>query len=121
MIIGSNLVFSAWDGDRRQLGRMDHSPEEERDCGNKPTEANLTAVNGGPSVHQTLSTNDGGGEMQYQLLTQLFQINKLASKSNVHQFRGVVQIIRACFVGNRLVESVCDSSFSCRVNEDSAQ
>lgn len=87
MIIGSNLVFSAWDSDHCWLERMDHSPEEERDCGNKPTEANLTAVRGAPSVHQPLSTNDGGGkEIQY-LPINLFQINKLTSKSNVHQLK----------------------------------
>lgn len=60
---------------------MDHSPEEERDCGNKPGETNLTAVNRGPLVHQPFSTNDGGGELQYQLLTKLFKINKEASES----------------------------------------
>lgn len=60
---------------------MDHSPEEERDCGNKPREANLTAVNRGPLVHQHFSTNDGGGELQYQLLIKLFKINKVASES----------------------------------------
>lgn len=60
MIIGSNLVLSACDSDHCRLERMDHSPEEERDCGNKPTEGNLTAVKGGPSVHQPLPTNDGG-------------------------------------------------------------
>lgn len=71
---------------------MDHSPEEERDCGNKPTEANLSAVKGAPSVHQTLSTNDGGGgEIQYQFLIKLFEINKLNSKSNVHQLKEAVQ------------------------------
>lgn len=80
MIIGSNLVFLGWDGAQRQLGRMDHSPEEERDCGNKPREANLTAVNRGPLVHQPLSTYDGGGELQYQLLIKLFKINKEASE-----------------------------------------
>lgn len=76
MIIGSNLVLPAWAGDHCQYRQIDHSPEEERDCGNKPTEANLTAVNTGPSVHQPLSTNDGGwgvcGGVQHQLLMQLF-------------------------------------------------
>lgn len=77
---------------------MDHSPEEERDCGNKPGEANLAAVNGGPLVHQPLSTNDGGGVVQYQLLIKLFKINKAASESNVHRLRGVGQITWVCFV-----------------------
>lgn len=87
---------------------MDHSPEEERDCGNKPTEANLTAVKGAPSVHRPLSTNDGGGgEIQYKLLIKLVQINKLTSKSNVHQFKDTVWVTRACFVGSRLAERAC--------------
>lgn len=60
---------------------MDHSPEEEWDCGNKPGEANLAAVNRGPLVHQPFSTNDGGGELQYQLLIKRFKINKVASES----------------------------------------
>lgn len=77
---------------------MDHSPEEERDCGNKPGEANLTAVNRGPLVHQPLSTNDGGGELQYQLLIKLFKINKVASESKVRQLRGVERITWVCFV-----------------------
>lgn len=92
MIIGSNLVFSVWDGAHRQLGRMDHSPEEERDFGNKPGEANLTAVNGGPLVHQPLSTNDGGGEVQYQLLRKLFKINKVASESTTQRLRSRLQM-----------------------------
>lgn len=83
---------------KRQLGRMDHSPEEEGDCGNKPGEANLTAVNRGSSVHQPLSANDGGGELQYRPLIKLFKINKVASASKVHQLRGVRQITRVCFV-----------------------
>lgn len=87
---------------------MDHSPEEERDCGNKPTEANLTAVKGAPSVHRPRSTNDGGGgEIQYKLLIKLVQINKLTSKSNVHQFKDTVWVTRACFVGSRLAERAC--------------
>lgn len=85
MIIGSNLVFSDWSGNHCRSERMDHSPEEERDCGNKPTEANLTAVKGAPSVHQPLSANDaGGGETQYELPTKLLQIS---SKSHVRQLK----------------------------------
>lgn len=48
----------------------------------------------------------GEGVIQLQLLIKLFQINKLLSKSNVHQIREVVQIIRASFVGNRLIKCV---------------
>lgn len=61
---------------------MDHSPEEERDCGSDPTEANLTAVKGTPSVHQPLSTNDGGGEEEIQYCIKLFQISSLTSTSS---------------------------------------
>lgn len=96
---------------------MDHSPEEERDCGNKPGEANLTAVNGGPLVHQPLSTNDGGGEVQYQLLIKLFKINKVASESNVCQLRGTDY--RGVFC--EICRALWDLGFFCRVNEDSAQ
>lgn len=71
---------------------MDHSPEEERDFGNKPGEANLTAVNRGPLVHQPLSTNDGGGEVQYQLLKKLFKINKVALESSIQRLRSRLQM-----------------------------
>ena len=97
---------------------MDHSPEEERDCGNKPTEANLTAVKGAPSVHQPLSTNDGGGgEIQYILLIKRSQIHKLTSKSNVDELKEAAQVIQGEQIGR---ESVCFLLLF-RVNEDSAQ
>lgn len=94
---------------------MDHSAEEERDCGNKPGEANLTAVNRGPLVHQPFSANDGGGELQHQHLIKLFRNNKAGPESKVDQLRGVGRITRLCFV------TLQDSFSFCGVNEDSAQ
>lgn len=91
---------------------MDHSPGEERDCGNKPMEADLSAVRGAPSVHQPCSANDGGGvETQNKLLIKpLSHINK--QTSNLKQLTGNVPVIRAFFVGSRLEESACASSVS---------